>query len=187
VTHGAPADIRDQTPFTRVNMRIGSLVGIALICGCARTLIAQDSTQAPLANATARKVDFRDPIKAAVLGTLIPGAGHVYSTEYGRGAGIYFATASSIGLGALVYTIDRCTFAFLDAGTCNPGPQWPHRTLGLLAVGAGVGMWIVGAIDAPRAAKRANERHRQQTRITPILEPRREASSGVEVGIGVTW
>jgi hypothetical protein len=127
---------------------------------------------------------FRDPTAAAVLGTIVPGAGHVYSTEYVRGASIYFGVVGGIGGGAIIYMVDKCTFAFLDP-TCHPGPQWPHRAVGLIMMGTGVGMWVYSAFDAPRAARRANAIHRRHAEIRPVLEPR--YSGGVDLGIAVSW
>ncbi len=163
-------------------MRIRTLVGLSSLC--AGTLMAQGSTPAAPPQPSAAESPFRDPVKAAVFGTLFPGAGHVYSTEYMRGVGIYFGAVGSIGLGALVYEIDKCTFAFLNP-TCNPGPQWPHRTLGLMAIGVGVATWGFGAADAPRAARRANANRRRKAIIRPRIEPRN--SKRTDVGVTVSW
>lgn len=151
-------------------------------------LMGQDLARGTLPRTAAADSVFRDPITARVLGTLVPGAGHIYATEYGRGVALYFGTVSTIGMGALAYVIDACTFAFSNPTQCHPGPQWPHRTVGVIAMGAGVGMWIYSSIDAPRAARRANERHRRRTAsIAPLIEPRRGARGGVNAGIAIPW
>ena len=165
-------------------MRITIMFGVALTWTGA--LMGQDSARATLPRTAAAESAFRDPTTARVLGTVVPGAGHVYATEYRRGAALYFGTVSTIGLGALSYVIDACTFTFTTQ--CDPGPQWPHRTVGVIAIGAGVGMWIYSSIDAPRAARRANERHRRRkASIAPLVEPRRGARGGVNAGIGIQW
>ena len=162
-------------------MRTRGLVAIAsLIAG---PLLAQDTTQV-LAHPNA----WRDPTVATVLGTIVPGAGHVYSTEFLRGAGIFAATGTLIGFGTMVYAVDRCTFAFLNPEPCDPGPQWPHRTLGTALIAGGVAAWIVGAIDAPRAARRANARHGWRlARWTPLVVPRVAGKGAVDLGVSVSW
>ncbi|HKN66755.1 MAG TPA: hypothetical protein VJW73_10780 [Gemmatimonadaceae bacterium] len=130
----------------------------------------------------------RNPTTAAVLGALVPGAGHVYSTEYLRGVGIYLGTTTIIGGGTLMYVIDRCTFAFLNPDPCDPGPQWPHRTLGMLMIASGVGAWVVSAIDAPRAARRANRRHGfRSAQWAPVVQPRLDGKPAVGLGVAATW
>jgi hypothetical protein len=87
----------------------------------------------------------------------------------------------------MVYVIDKCTFAFLDT-SCRPGPQWPHQAAGLLLVGAGAGMWIYSAIDAPRAARRANERRRaSRTEVKPLVEPPPGGTRGVNLGVTIGY
>ena len=162
-------------------MRIHRFAAIATFV--AAPLLAQDTTQAG-----PNPILRRNPTTAAVLGALVPGFGHVYSTEYLKGLGFFMATTLSIGGGALAYTIDRCTFAFLDAGSCDPGPQWPHRTLGAVMVAGGVGAWVVSAIDAPRAARRANARHGfRSAQWSPLVEPRLDGQPGIGLGLRATW
>lgn len=162
-------------------MRLQGLVAIASFL--AVPVLAQDTTQAP-----PNPILWRNPGAAAVLGAVVPGLGHVYSTEYLKGLGIYTGTVSLIGFGALVYEIDRCTFAFLNPESCNPGPQWPHRTLGAVMIAAGVGAWVVSAIDAPRAARRANARHGFRTaQWSPLVEPRLDGKAAVGLGLAASW
>jgi hypothetical protein len=158
-------------------------VVVALASCVAVPLLAQDST-----DASPNPLYRRNPTTAAVLGALIPGLGHVYSTEYLRGVGIYLGTSSLIGVGTMVYVIDRCTFAFLNPDPCDPGPQWPHRTLGTLMVAGGVAAWVASAIDAPRAARRANRLHGfRSAQWAPLVEPRRDGKPGVALGLAATW
>ena len=167
-------------------MRFAIIPAIAVLW--TNQLQAQDTTQSPAPSIHSFQTSPRDPTTAAILGTLVPGAGHVYSTEYLRGAGLFAATGSLLGMGEIIYVLDRCTFAFLSAEACDPGPQWPHRTLGTLLIAGGVGMWIVSAFDAPRAARRFSARHDlHSTQWKPLVEPRRDNKSGVNVGLAVAW
>jgi hypothetical protein len=167
-------------------MRFAAFVCVAVVWGS--PLVGQEVSRSEPPRATARDSLFRDPVVARVLGTLVPGAGHIYATEYRRGAQLYFGTVSMIGLGALVYIIDDCTFSFLDLKPCHAGPQWPHRTLGVITMGVGAGTWVYSSIDAPRAARRANERHQSRHAfVSPVLEPRRGAKGGLNVGVALEW
>ena len=128
----------------------------------------------------------RNPRRALVLGTLIPGAGHIYAGEYLRGFLIYEGTVAAIGMGVMVYILDNCTFAFTEP--CESGPEWPHRALGIAAVGVGIWNWISSARDAPRAAERANERRRRRSlTVTPIIDAFSGTSKASHVGVSVHW
>ncbi|HEX8850633.1 MAG TPA: hypothetical protein VF761_13980 [Gemmatimonadaceae bacterium] len=154
-----------------------------------RAVRAQDTVAAAATHDSAHvETPYRNPKTAAVLGALFPGAGHVYATDYGRGAAFYFGTVSIVGLGSLVYVIDDCTFTFLSAKRCDPGPEWPHRALGAATIGVGLGWWAYGAVDAPRAARRANERHRRRRQaMSPVVRPRTGARRGINVGLSLAW
>ena len=162
-------------------MRTRGLVAIASLISV--RVLAQDTTQA-LGHPTL----WRSPKTAAVLGVLLPGLGHVYSTEYLKGLGIYASTGSLIGYGTLLYEIDRCSFAFLNPEPCDPGPQWPHRTLGAVMIAGGIAAWVVSAIDAPRAARRENARHGlRSAQWKPLVEPLHSSEPRVGIGLQATW
>src|SRR5215208_6860703 len=46
---------------------------------------------------------YRDPHRARVLGTLLPGAGHFYAGEYLRGYGTWVYTVVGITAGPVIY------------------------------------------------------------------------------------
>lgn len=150
---------------------------------------AQQPTQsAPDSTMPRPERPYRNPHRALVLGTLIPGAGHIYAGEYVTGILTYEATVTAIGGGTLVFLVDKCTFAFLSTSTCKPGPQWPHQLLGVTMVGLGIWKWISSARDAPSAAERANARHRGQTSaLTPYIAPVPGAADATDVGVSIHW
>ena len=91
-----------------------------LLFACLNTaLLAQDTT---LAAPGQTLKPYRDPHKARILGSLIPGAGHIYAGEYLHGYGYYLATVGEVGTGVMVFIIDRCTFSSLSATSCDAGP-----------------------------------------------------------------
>ena len=133
---------------------------------------------------------YRDPHRALLLGTLIPGAGHIYAEEYVTGILTYEATLSTIGGGVLVYGTDNCAFgfSFLSSSTCKPGRAWPHQLLGVTMVGLGIWKWISSARDAPSAAERANARHRdQRSSLAPYIARFSGTADATDLGVSIHW
>jgi hypothetical protein len=150
---------------------------------------AQEPTQgAPDSTSSNPESPYRNPRRALVLGTLIPGAGHIYAGEYVTGILTYEATVGAIGGGTLVFLIDKCTFAFLSTSTCKPGREWPHQLLGVTMVGMGIWKWISSARDAPSAAERANARHRGHTSaLAPYIAPSSGPADATNIGVSIHW
>ena len=175
----------------------------ALICILISTawispLSAQDSTGATADSASTRaRPDsastqatslYRSPRRALILGSLIPGAGHIYAGEYWRGIVNYEGTVATIGLGAMTFIADRCMFSFLSASKCDSGPAWPHQALGVAVVGLGLWGWVSSARDAAHAAERANERHRRKTaQAKPIIEAPAGSHGDWRAGVAIPW
>ena len=168
-------------------MRVAVMVLLTAVS--VASLEAQDTSrvlQDPASIATPRL--YRDPHRAQVLGTILPGAGHFYAGEYLRGYGTWVVTVIGIGMGPVVYNLDRCTFAFLNGSECNPGPKWPNRLLGVFMVASGAWTWISSARDAPHAAERANARHQsRRLKVTPLVEPSAEPDPRLRAGIAIRW
>ena len=165
-------------------MRATALITALLTVAVA--LPAQESTRARRARLGADTL-YRDPVSARVLGSIIPGAGHVYAGEYWHGIVYYEGTVALVGLGAMTYILDECTFSSLSDKPCTSQPAWPHQAAGVAIMACGVGFWVHSAIDAGHAAERANERHaRGHVAISPFIVPRAEAG-GANVGLSVAW
>jgi hypothetical protein len=168
-------------------MRVAEMVLFAAVS--AASLKAQDPTRAlPDSTSIATPRLYRDPHRAQVLGTILPGAGHFYAGEYLRGYGTWVVTVIDIGMGPVVYNLDGCTFAFLNGSGCNPRRKWPNRLLGVFMVGSGAWTWISSARDAPHAAERANARHQsRRLKVTPLVEPSTEPDAELRAGITIRW
>jgi hypothetical protein len=167
------------------------LIGILIVAAWISPLNAQDPGTATNATAdsasTTETHPYRNPRRALILGRLIPGAGHIYAGEHWHGVVNYEMTVMSIGMGLMAFVVDECTFRFTDSN-CKPGPQWPHQLLGVAAVGLGFRQWILSARDAPRAAERANERHRRKmAEAKPIIGPAGGTHGGWNAGIEIPW
>jgi hypothetical protein len=178
------------------------LIGILMVAAWISRLNAQDTATAAKAtpdsaNATNATTDsarppeerpYRNPREALILGSVIPGAGHIYAGEYWHGVLHYEMTVMSIGAGVLTFMIDKCTFSFFSTTECDPGPQWPHQALGVAEVGYGIWQWVSSARDASRAAERANERHRRNmARAKPIIGPAPGSHGGWHAGVEIPW
>jgi hypothetical protein len=164
-----------------------ALVCILIATAWISPLGAQDSTRAtPDSAVPAATHLYRSPRRALILGSLIPGAGHIYSGEYFKGVSNYVGTIFTIGGGALIYVLDDCALALFSA--CKPGPQWPSRIFGAVAIGAGVWTWISSARDAPRAAERANVKHsRKSAAVKPIIDAPVWPHGDWRVGVEIPW
>jgi hypothetical protein len=169
-----------------------AFTGILIAAVWISPLQAQDTTTATKATAddsaaTPETRPYRSPRKALILGSLIPGAGHIYAGEYWHGIVNYETTVMTIGMGAMTFIVDKCTFDLFNPD-CHPGPQWPHQVLGVAVVGLGFRQWILSARDASRAAERANERHRRSmARAKPIIGPAPGSHGGWNAGIEIPW
>jgi hypothetical protein len=177
------------------------LIGILIVAAWIAPLHAQDTLKTTRAtpdsaNAT-RATDsaaiapemhpYRNPREALILGSLIPGAGHIYAGEYLRGVMNFYGTVGGIGLGAMLYWIDNCALDFLNPN-CHPGPEWLHQAIGVAVVGLVSWKWIATARDAPHAAERANERHRRRMpRVKPIIGPTTGSHGGWHAGFEIPW
>jgi len=178
------------------------LIGILIVAAWISPLYAQDTTTSATnakpdsANATKATLDFartpetrpyRNSREALILGSLLPGAGHIYAGEYWHGVLNYEMTVMSIGMGVMTFLVNKCTFDLFDPN-CKPGPEWPHQVLGVAVVGLGFRQWILSARDAPRAAERANERHRRKmAEARPIIGPTNGSRGGWRAGVEIAW
>jgi hypothetical protein len=165
------------------------IIGFSIVLLAALPLGAQNTGHDPVDSTASRAAGpYRNPHRALVLGTLIPGGGHIYAGEYLQGFFTYEATIGAIGGGTLVFLIDKCTFTFLSTTTCKPGPAWPHQLLGRTMVGMGIWEWISSARDAPRAAERANARHdKHSPAVTPLVAPFSGPANATQIGVSLEW
>jgi hypothetical protein len=164
---------------------------VVLLIAAALTspLAAQDSTATTADSAVPTATHlYRNPRRALIIGSIIPGAGHIYAGEYWRGFLNYEFTVMTLGAGVLVFIVDKCTFTFLSTERCDRGPQWPHQALGVATVGLGFWQWVSSAREAAHAAERANEKHRRKmARAKPLLEAPVGSHGNWRAGIEIPW
>lgn len=156
----------------------------------ATALRAQDTAAVVLTDSVPRSLDvpYRSPQRALVLGSVIPGAGYIYTGEYLRGYLTGLTTVGGIEIGALIYTLDSCSFTILSTEKCKPGPRWPYQLVGIVGISAGLWAWIASARDAPHAAERANEKHRsKKLKVDPLIGLPTETGAEWKAGLAVRW
>jgi hypothetical protein len=161
------------------------LVFLLIAAALTSALGAQDTPRATTDSVlTPTSPLYRDPHRARILGSLIPGAGHIYAGEYLKGVGNYVGTIGIIGMGAIIISLDDC-------GLLCDSKHHSHFVTGILGglgIGAGILSWISSARDAPRAAERANERHRCKTGGTkPIIEVPAGSHGMWRAGVTIPW
>ena len=127
-------------------LAFAALVALAL---AATDLTAQDTARSPAGS--------KSPTAARVIG-IVPGAGHVYAGEVGRGLQHFGVTVGTLMLASLMLAAD-CT------GSENCDDIRPA-----VAMLAGLGYWGWSIYDAGHAAERANAR-RRWSRMSLIAAP----------------
>ena len=168
------------------------ILTLSLVSLSAATLAAQGTTSRPVVDSASASAGapYRDPHRARILGTIIPGAGQIYAGDYVKGSLTFFATSSSLVMGPLIFSMDSCTLDFLGAflSECNPNPKWPYKAVGAFLVGAAVWKWFSTARDAPHAAESANARHRaRNATLAPLIEPSLTVPGQWNTGVTVRW
>jgi hypothetical protein len=163
------------------------LVLLLIATALTSPLGAQDTTRSTTDSAlTPASPLYRDPHRALILGSVIPGAGHIYAGEYWKGIGNYVGTVSVIGMGGIVFVLDNCGLAFFS--DCKPRSHFANRILGGAVIGGGILAWISSARDAPRAAERANIKRRcRAVAVKPIIEAPVGSHGDWRVGVAVPW
>ena len=156
---------------------------IALLVICASVATAQDSP--PGTNdALAAEQPYRDPHRARVLATILPGAGYAYTGEYLRGYATWVVTATGFMIGPMLIG-ESCS---LLSWTCGRQERLANTLSGSLLILTSASAWISSIRDAPKSAERANERHRRRELI---FHPRIGITSGAErplhAGFAVDW
>ena len=161
----------------------------ALVALSTSPLAAQDTTRVVVDSASQSKPAlYRDPHRAQILGTVIPGAGQFYAGEYLRGYLALVTTGGGLAMGPLVFQMDNCTFSFAFFSVCHPRPNWPYKLVGAWMVVGAAWTWYSTARDAPHAAERANLRHSSRTAsVAPIIEPSPTARGQWNAGVSVSW
>ena len=122
---------------------------------------AQSSSSSAMGQTDAIVVALKDPAVARLLG-IIPGAGHMYAGEVGRGL-LYFA--GTLGIFATGGYITM-SLAFTDQNTHRAAAIAGWSTI--IATG---GLWVWSIVDAGRAARRTNAKLARRTSL--LFEPTR--------------
>jgi hypothetical protein len=146
-------------------------------------LAAQDSTETDPHLTQHQDKPYRDPHKARLLATILPGAGYAYTGEYIRGYGTWVITATGIMIGPILLG-EECS---LLSWTCGSEERVANTLSGSLLIIMSACTWISSVRDAPQSAERANERHRRrELKVHPIIGVP-ESHNRVNAGLSVAW
>ena len=172
-------------PFFAWNTVRTAAVAMLLSVAAAASAVAQDSTRA-VAPPDSLAPWYRDPRAAQTLGSFIPGAGHIYAGETLRGLGLGAVALVGIASGISFLGRHDCHALSFGVESCNPAVSSNNTFNGITQIGAGVAAWVLGAIDAPRAAQRTNEQARRRVSVAPFLHEDvvRQPALGVAVTVG---
>jgi hypothetical protein len=139
--------------------------GLALAVGGGTLRIAaQESTTLHQKSGTA----------ATVLSVLVPGAGHIYTGETGKGLALF-----GIGVGGVVFgsymwqrNVMEDVVDCEDFG-CALDSASEHSAWAYAGMVAFLGSWVYGMVDASNSARRVNERNarKQVTLLGTAVEP----------------
>lgn len=162
-------------------------LAVTLFSLLAGPLAAQATTHVTVDSSSRSRLPlYRDPHRARILGTIIPGAGQFYAGEYLKGYLAFVATSGGLAMGPLIFSMDSCSFALFT--TCHAGSKWPYEALGAYMVVTSVWTWVSTARDAARAAERANLRHRgKAAALAPFIQPSPTLRGQWNTGVIVGW
>jgi hypothetical protein len=161
-----------RSSMSRAVLAILTIAGSSPIVaqGTTGVVAAGDVTSAhPKSEATAQRWSL-----------FIPGSGHLYAGEQGRGIALFSTAALGVGLFAVSLEHDEGC----DGDVCSVRASNPAG----IAAGAAValGAWAYGVIDSRRAARRHNTRHGVGIlgpgRLAPFVA---SSSRGARVGISI--
>jgi hypothetical protein len=145
-----------------------------------RPLAAQQDPPAAPRNADSSQ--FKDPATARVIG-IIPGAGHMYAGEPGRGVAYLGGVVGLTLAGAAMFLSDCASDIYRIT---SDGCESSSAGNGFLVVALGVWAWSI--YDAGSAAHRENAKH--GFRAALILAPEHSrgvagGGQGVKVGLSI--
>jgi hypothetical protein len=107
-----------------------------------------ERSNAPVADSSARsspEAPRKNGTIATLLAVVIPGSGHVYAGETGKGLALFAGTAAAAGIG-YSYSKSKCPSS---NDNCDLTPM-------VAADAVALGLWIYGVIDAHNATRHTN-------------------------------
>ena len=129
-------------------MRFRIFAIIAMLC----LLVSQTSAQ------SAKSKEYKDPKTAVAWGYLLPGAGHMYAGEGGKGFLLMAGSVGALAAGT-VMTLnsgDEDAEVGYDYDFSKGETDWTPSYIGLGVYTIG---WLYSVVDAGKAAQRTNRKH----------------------------
>lgn len=118
------------------------------------------------AQSAAKSKEYKDPKTATTWGYLLPGAGHIYAGESGKGWMLMTGSVGALGVG-LGMTLTSGEDADIpdefdpfgnpqNYGSADDIQDWTPAYVGLGVFSLG---WLYSVVDAGKAAQRTNRKH----------------------------
>lgn len=125
-----------------------------------------------------RTASFKDPGTSTLIGVIVPGGGHIYAGEMGKGLMLLGIAVAGPVVGAAV---SASTVEFsCDGWSCSDDTNYVPYALGAVVA---VGAWVYGIIDADDAAHRVNQRN--GLAIAPV--PMQNSKAGIGLAMQLKW
>lgn len=159
-------------------------ISFSFVLTLASIATAQDTTHIVTDSTTRSALLYRNPEKARVL-SFIPGWGYAYTGEYLRAYGTWVMTFVGVTVGPIIFSSDTCGFIFVTE--CSKNDRAVNMLTGSLILIVGVSTYITSIRDAPRAAERANERHRKELEMHPTVGLSAGPTRRLNAGVNLTW
>ena len=154
------------------------------------TAAAQQSSPSTATQADATLFALKSPTTARLIG-IIPGAGHMYAGEVGRGVLYLGGTVALLSASALMGVTDCMDAAVSSIFSTEAADCGPSTAVTVTLIAAG-GLWAWSLFDAGRAARRTNTK--RAARASVVLEPTRipaahgDDRTAVKLGVRIsTW
>ena len=155
----------------------------AVIAGSLLFVTTASAQSSPVSTTTwpdTTAAELKSPATARLIG-IIPGAGHMYAGEVGRGFLYFGGTLGILVVGSALF-MSECFMTDVP-GRCG------ETTAAVTLIATG-GLWVWSIVDAGRAARRTNAKRTGSTSL--ILEPTRipvptgEDRTAVRLGVRIT-
>ena len=111
------------------------------------------------AEAQVKDPAYKDPGRARLYSVFIPGSGHFYAGERGKGAFLLVGSSLALVVGVLQSDFESdFDFTCQSFNCTDPDAYDPNYTPLIVGTGIAGALWLYGLYDAPKAARRANQK-----------------------------
>ncbi len=119
------------------------------------------------ASAQSLSPEYKDPSRARLFSIFIPGSGHLYAGESGKGAALLIGSGVALVGGVVLSDFEQDYDFTCASGNCiDPDAYAPNYTPLFIGAGIAGALWLYSLLDSSPAAHRANARNGISSRFT---------------------